>query len=109
MVVNSPFFDGTRFRRCSSTEAAGAVGVLDHAVGKTGLAETEPPAGLLHRPRSESWRRRRLAGRCSVDATGRLYLGKHARRNIELIENPLIPLQRHDVEQQRARGVGYSP
>ena len=43
-----------------------------------------------------------VRGRVPVNTAGRLDLRQHARRNIQFVENPLVPRQFPDVEQHRS-------
>ena len=87
-------------------EAARAVGVLDHARLGAHLAEER---GLLV---AGDTRNGDLVGEdrglgVSVDLARGLDLGHHRTRNAEQVEQLLVPIQRVDVEEHRARGVAH--
>ena len=87
--------------------------------------ETARAVGVLHRSRFDAHlsEQRRLLVACdacdghfvgedrgfcrSVDLARRLYGGHHRCRDVEEFQQILVPLQRVDVEQHRARGVAH--
>ena len=86
-------------------EAAGAVGVLDVALLEAGLAEqgrllVSRRAGDRDRAGEEG------ALRLPVDLGGRPDLREHAGRDVQELQDLVVPLQRVDVEQHGPGGVG---
>ncbi|OPZ05782.1 MAG: hypothetical protein BWZ09_00882 [Alphaproteobacteria bacterium ADurb.BinA305] len=85
-------------------EAAGAVGVLRHARGEAGLAEGRRllvAADAGDRDRGTEQRRIGLAAHPAARHHARQQHGRDA----EALEQHRIPVQRVEVEEQRARGV----
>jgi hypothetical protein len=86
-------------------EAAGAIGVLDHARLEAGLAEQRRllvtgDAGDRDRVVEEE-----LRPGVRVHRAGVAHLRQHRARDVQQRQQVVIPVQRVDVEQQRARGI----
>ena len=99
------FRDDRRFAGVHQQKAAGAEGVLRLTRRKAGLPEER---GLLVARCACNFDARTKVHRVGlrVEAAGRHGRGQHTARDIQLPQDVLIPLQRVDVEQHRAAGVG---
>ncbi len=90
-------------------EAAGAIGILDHALAMARLAE----GGCLlvaGNPGNRDRVAEPLGGGMPDQATAGHDLGQHRARDVEQRQQGVIPGQRVDVEQHRARrvaGIGH--
>ena len=97
--------DNRRFAGVHQKKAAGAEGVLRFARRKAGLAEE---GGLLVARRACNFDARAEVHRVGlgVETTGGHGRGQHLARDVQLPQDLLIPLQRVNVEEHGAAGVG---
>ena len=96
---------GDRFvARVQQQEAAGAVGVLRAARLEAGLAERGRLLVADQRGDRNALAEDGAVG-LAVDAARRLDLGQHGPRDVEDPQQLVVPVERVDVEDQRAAGV----
>ncbi len=86
-------------------EAAGAIGILDHARLETGLAEQRRLLVTGDACDRDRMVEEELRPRMRVHRAGIAHAGQHRARDVQQCQQVLVPLQGVDVEQQGARGV----